>query len=493
MSLRRKTILVVDQDNDTREAVVATLKRDYRVLRAWSGGAGAEILTKEEVDVLIAEVDLPDMTGIELLQVTRVNFPPHRDHHHLVIGQRRPRRAGDQARRLPLPDKADQPRCLRSIVRHAEEHASLSRRLMSLEDQEGEHSRHEFITGSSPAVREVLDTAKKVAKLRTTVLILGESGTGKELLARQLHRDSEHPDGPFVAVNMAAIPRDLVESTLFGHEKGSFTGALQQRIGKFELASGGTLFSTRSATCRSTCKPSCCVHPGERDRACRRRPAHSHVVPPDRRHQYRPRSGGEARQLSSDLYTAERHSAAPAATTRTRRRPALANRVLRPSLQHAFQEERGRDGGVDDTAALQPLVAATSASWRTWSNGWSPPPHGTGSPTRTCPSSSMSPDLDRTSSERSLLDRALMTFERNFIVRGLERSSWNVTQTARYLGRAAQHVEVQDGTAGDSRPGEETEGELAFPSDQSAPPGDLRTRPPGMASTSWATPSLSTA
>ena len=83
---------------------------------------------------------------------------------------------------------------------------------------------------------------QKVAKLSATVLILGESGTGKELLARLIHRESGNADAPFIAVNLAAIPRELVESTLFGHERGSFTGALKQQLGKFELASGGTLF-----------------------------------------------------------------------------------------------------------------------------------------------------------------------------------------------------------------------------------------------------------
>ncbi len=91
-------------------------------------------------------------------------------------------------------------------------------------------------------MKDVLETVHKVAKLSATILILGESGTGKELLARLLHRESANPEAAFIAVNVAAIPRELVESTMFGHEKGSFTGALQQRIGKFELANGGTLF-----------------------------------------------------------------------------------------------------------------------------------------------------------------------------------------------------------------------------------------------------------
>ena len=97
-------------------------------------------------------------------------------------------------------------------------------------------------TALRPATREVVELVHKVARLSATVLIRGESGTGKELVARMIHRHSETPDGPFIPVNLAAMPRELVESTLFGHEKGAFTGALRQQIGKFELAHGGTLF-----------------------------------------------------------------------------------------------------------------------------------------------------------------------------------------------------------------------------------------------------------
>jgi transcriptional regulator with PAS, ATPase and Fis domain len=105
-----------------------------------------------------------------------------------------------------------------------------------------EQNDREFVVGASRSTREIIELVQKVAKLSATVLILGESGTGKELLARLIHRESGRPNAPFVAVNLAAIPRDLVESTLFGHEKGAFTGAIRQQLGKFELAAGGTLF-----------------------------------------------------------------------------------------------------------------------------------------------------------------------------------------------------------------------------------------------------------
>jgi DNA-binding NtrC family response regulator len=129
-----------------------------------------------------------------------------------------------------------------SLVRNASDRTDLHRKVMSLSAQVADDRERPFITGSSREMREVLDLVRKVAGLDTTVLILGESGTGKELLARMIHRESARADGPFMPVNLAAIPADLVESALFGHEKGSFTGAVRQQIGKFELADRGTLF-----------------------------------------------------------------------------------------------------------------------------------------------------------------------------------------------------------------------------------------------------------
>src|SRR5256886_8851608 len=113
---------------------------------------------------------------------------------------------------------------------------------MTLSAQVADQTEREFIVGPSKATRDIIDLVHKVPKLSATVLILGESGTGKELLARLIHRESGDPDAPFIAVNLAAIPRELAESALFGHERGAFTGAHRQQLGKFELASGGTLF-----------------------------------------------------------------------------------------------------------------------------------------------------------------------------------------------------------------------------------------------------------
>src|SRR5215510_15151604 len=103
---------------------------------------------------------------------------------------------------------------------------------MRLSAEVAEHNDREFIVGPSRATKEIVDLVQRIARHSATVLILGESGTGKELLARLIHRESVDPASPFVPVNLAAIPKELVESTLFGHEKGSFTGAIRQQLGK---------------------------------------------------------------------------------------------------------------------------------------------------------------------------------------------------------------------------------------------------------------------
>ena len=242
MAAGRKTVLVIDAQDEARERLSQTLRRDYRVIRAASAEAGLALMDKEDVDVLVADVAQPGLGGIDLLQIVRENFPLV----EIIMTSAEPDVDG-AVRAIKLGayhflTKDADPDVLRELVRHAGERQDLHRHVLTLQDAAGDAGGRDFITGPSTGLKDVLETVHKVAKLSATVLILGESGTGKELLARLLHRESANPEAPFIAVNVAAIPRELVESTLFGHEKGSFTGALQQRIGKFELANGGTLF-----------------------------------------------------------------------------------------------------------------------------------------------------------------------------------------------------------------------------------------------------------
>jgi DNA-binding NtrC family response regulator len=436
MSLRRKTILVVDPDEDAREAIVTPLRRDYRVLRAGGGGTAAEVLMKEEVDVVITEVALPDMTGAELLQLTRVNFPLTE-----VILTSAQANVDDAVQAIKLGayhfvTKPLTAEGLRSIVGHAEERADLNRRVLRLEDQVTDATQREFIAGPSPALREVLDTAQKVARTGATVLILGESGTGKELLARRVHRDSEQTDGPFVAVNMAAIPRDLVESHLFGHEKGSFTGAVQQRIGKFELASGGTLFLDEIGDLPIDLQAKLlrAIQEQEIERVGGERPIPTNfrlVAATNVDLEQAVKQG----TFRPDLYY--RLNVVPLRLPPLRERiedlPALVEFFIKRYSARFKKNVNGMaastmkmlsgywwPGNIRELENLiERLVAIVPHEWITDED---------------LPFEFHVAELDRTTSDRSLLERALWTFERNFIVRALERSSWNVAQTSRYLG-----------------------------------------------------------
>ena len=207
---------------------------------------------------------------------------------------------------------------LRSLVRNASERQDLNRQVLTLSAQVADQTEREFIVGPSKMTRDIVDLVHKIAKLSATVLILGESGTGKELLARLIHREAGDPDAPFIAVNLAAIPRELVESTLFGHERGAFTGAHRQQLGKFELASGGTLFLDEIGDLRLDLQAKLlrAIQEGEIERVGGTQ-ADQDRVPPDRRHQRRSREGGQGRALPrGPLLPHQRHPDQAAAAAR---------------------------------------------------------------------------------------------------------------------------------------------------------------------------------
>ena len=242
MAQKPKTVLIVDADAVTRDAIGDILRREYRVMRVATGEAALTSVGREDVDLALVDVRLPGITGLELLRILRENYPLVEV---VMISSAADLDSAVQAIKhgayhyvLKTVDQED----LRTVVRNASDHQDLTRRVLTLSAEVGDQGNREFVVGSSNASKELVDLVSRVAPLPATVLLLGESGTGKELLARRIHRESATPEGPFIAVNMAAIPRDLAESTLFGHEKGAFTGAVRQQLGKFELAAGGTLF-----------------------------------------------------------------------------------------------------------------------------------------------------------------------------------------------------------------------------------------------------------
>jgi DNA-binding NtrC family response regulator len=250
MSQKPKTILIVDDDEGMRDTLTAILKREYRVLRATSGEAALPILNRDNVDLMLLDVRLPGISGFEVLRIVKENYALIEV---LMISAINDIETAVQAMKhgayhyVTKDFDYDQ---LRSLVRNASERQDLNRQVMTLSAQVADQTEREFIVGSSKITRDIIDLVQKIAKLSATVLILGESGTGKELLARLIHREAGDQDAPFIAVNLAAIPRELVESTLFGHERGAFTGAYRQQLGKFELASNGTLFLDEIADLR---------------------------------------------------------------------------------------------------------------------------------------------------------------------------------------------------------------------------------------------------
>ncbi len=223
------SVLVVDDDEQMRKALYAALKRKgYKVECASSGDEALWKLGKETYNALVSDIKMPGISGIELLkEVKRINpsIPV------LMMTAYGTIETAIEAMKIGASDYILKPFSTEIIE------AALSRALspdLLPESVSG-------IIARSEKMRSLLEIAKNVAPTSATVLITGESGTGKELLAMYLHTLSERPSGPFVSVNCASIPDGLLESELFGHEKGAFTGATARRTGKFELADGGTL------------------------------------------------------------------------------------------------------------------------------------------------------------------------------------------------------------------------------------------------------------
>src|SRR6476619_4244375 len=243
MTRPTKTILICDDDQGMRDTLTAILKRDYRVISVSSGEAALSLLKSEDVDLMLQDIRLPGISGFDVLRIVKENYSLVEC---IMISAINEVETAVQAMKhgayhyITKDFDYDQ---LRSLVRNASERQDLNRPVMTLSAQVADQTtQRDFVIGPSKATRDIIDLVHKIAKLSATVLILGESGTGKELLARLIHREMGDSEAPFIAVNLAAIPKELAESALFGHERGAFTGAHRQQLGKFELASNGTLF-----------------------------------------------------------------------------------------------------------------------------------------------------------------------------------------------------------------------------------------------------------
>jgi DNA-binding NtrC family response regulator len=432
-----KTILVCDDDQGMRDTITAILKRDYNVLTVSSGEAALALLKHEDVDLILLDVRLPGISGFDVLRIVKENYNLVEC---IMISAINEVETAVQAMKhgayhyITKDFDYDE---LRSLVRNACERQDLNRQVITLTAQVAEQSEREFLIGPSKQIRDIVDLVQKVARLSATILILGESGTGKELLARLVHRESGRGDAPFIAVNLSAIPHELVESTLFGHERGSFTGAHKQQLGKFELAAGGTLFLDEIGDLRFDLQAKLlrAIQEGEIERVGGMKPIKTdfRLVTATNVDLEKAVKDGRFRE---DLYY--RINVIPI------RMPPLRERIDDlPELARLFLERyrakfRKPVRGISDSALkilqsywwpgnirelenlIERLVAVTDKDWITDED---------------LPLEYHFARLDSApSSSEALFQEACDTFERNFILRALEKSDWNVTASARYLG-----------------------------------------------------------
>ena len=437
MADRRKTVLIVDDDEGMRDTLMAVLRRDFRILKTATGESALQIMEKEDVDLMMLDVRLPGISGFEVLKIVKENYSYVEV---IVISALKELEIAVEAMRhgaYHYISKDFDIESVRTLVNNASERQDLSRHVMRLSAEVAEQNDREFIVGPSRTTRDIIDLVHKIAKLSATVLILGESGTGKELLARLIHRESADSASPFVPVNLAAIPKELVESTLFGHEKGAFTGAIRQQLGKFELAGGGTLFLDEVGDLRIELQAKLlrAIQEAEIERVGGTHPIKTEfrLIAATNVDLDKAVKEGTFRE---DLYW--RLNVIPI------RMPALRERIEDlPHLARFFigrynRKFRKNIQGIADSTLrilssywwpgnirelenlIERIVAISDKDWITDED---------------LPYELHVAQLDTEGpSAENLLERAVTTFERNYLIRALEKSGWNVTGTARTLG-----------------------------------------------------------
>ncbi len=233
-------ILVIDDERSIRNTLKDILQYEkYEVDLAEDGTRGLELLGKSEYDIVLCDIKMPGMDGIEVLEKIGAGHP---DTPVVMISGHGTIDTAVESIKKGAYDYIEKPLDLNRLlitIRNAMDKSNLLTETRVLKKKVSQ--KYEII-GSSPAMTRVLEMVDRVAATEARVLITGANGTGKELLARRIHEKSHRASGPFVEVNCAAIPSELIESELFGHEKGAFTSALKQHKGKFEQADEGTLF-----------------------------------------------------------------------------------------------------------------------------------------------------------------------------------------------------------------------------------------------------------
>ncbi|TVM00667.1 MAG: Fis family transcriptional regulator [Candidatus Brocadia sp. WS118] len=237
-----KTILLVDDEPSVIESLRLILKDSYKVLSTLSGKEALKILEKEHVDLILLDLKMHELDGLELLRKLQ---PSDQEVGVVVLTAVNDVKAVVEAVKLGALDYIVKPFGVEEIkitIEKALQFRSLSREVRYLRSEYKYQSIDKLIQGRSRIMEKILDIVSRVSRVDSTVLLRGESGTGKELVARAIHFHSTRRADPFIVVSCPNLAGDLLEAELFGHEKGSFTGAYERRLGKFEIAEGGTIF-----------------------------------------------------------------------------------------------------------------------------------------------------------------------------------------------------------------------------------------------------------
>jgi len=443
---RRGTVLVVDDEEGVRASVRAILEETCDVLEAANGAQALEVLKAHEVDLVMLDQRMPGEPGIDVLPRIKAADPST----VVVIATavRELRTAVEALKRgaydyLTKPFDVDD---ILMLAQRALDKRALEREVLYLRsalaggptDAGGVAGSFERMVGRHPEMARIYQLITQIASTPTTVLITGESGTGKELVARAIHARSERKSQPFVAVNVAAIPEALVESELFGHEKGAFTGAHAKKLGRFEMAHGGTVFLDEIGTLRLDLQAKLLrvLQEREIERLGGVRP-----VPVDVRilaaTNVNLRSAVRARTFREDLYY--RLNVVPIHVPPLRERrediPALVEHFVRKIARECNRNVRGVSVGA--------LEVLTRYDWpgnvRELENVLHRAVVLTRNPVIQLQDVPLDVAMPETGSRLGEdtgppLREAMEQFERQYILRVLEGTGWNVSRAARRLG-----------------------------------------------------------
>jgi two-component system NtrC family response regulator len=236
-------ILIIDDEEKLNQLLGRILGLEgYEIFQAFNGKSGLDILKNQEIQLVLSDVKLPDINGIILTEEIKKLYPHVEVINLTAYGTIADGVKAIQKGAFDYITKGDDNDKIIPLVAKAMEKAFLQKRVKELEQKIASNYTFESIIGESTAIKQVIDLAKKVSQTDTTVLLLGETGTGKEVFANAIHHQSKRNLQKIVALNCSALSKDILESELFGHKAGAFTGALKDKKGLFEEANHGTLF-----------------------------------------------------------------------------------------------------------------------------------------------------------------------------------------------------------------------------------------------------------